>query len=130
MLGSLARLRGRYLAPARLFGLSTADRVLRSVLTVTRAVYASRIAVRLTASGVPNRPRPCAVSSDRSTPRAMAVRAVRPTRRALAPWAPGPVTGFHGLPHRPQHDKQEPNERNREENHVRSVALTDSRSAG
>jgi len=48
----------------------------------------------------------------------MAVGAVPPTSFALAPRTPWPVTGLDGLPNRPEHYEQEPDERDRKENHA------------
>jgi hypothetical protein len=61
-------------------------------------------------------------SSDRAASGGTAVGAVPPTPLALAPRAPWPVTGLDGLPNRPEHYEQEPDERDRKENHTPRLA--------
>ena len=81
-----------------------------------------RPSTRLAASGVAGCPRPRGPSGGRPTSRWMAVRTVPPSWRPLAPWTPWTVTGLDGLPNCPQHHEQEPEERNREQDHLGSVA--------
>ena len=53
----------------------------------------------------------------------MTVGAVPPNSLALAPRTPWPVAGLDGLPNRPEHYEEEPDERDRKENHAPRLAV-------
>jgi hypothetical protein len=63
-----------------------------------------------------------ASSSDRAASGGMAVGTVPPTPLALTPRTPRTVTGLDGLPNRPQHYEQEPDERDRKQDHAPRLA--------
>jgi hypothetical protein len=84
----------------------------------------SRGPSRLPAGGLAGCLRGAGLSSDCAASGGMAVGAVPPTALALGPRTPRPVTRLDGLPNRPEHDEQEPDERDWKEDHAPRLAAT------